>query len=158
MGITATKPRKRRRANNGAALPKVALLIETSNSYARGLLEGIAAYIRVHRGWSVYLAEHGRGDRAPTWLQGWEGDGIIARIENASIEHAVVACGLPVIDVSAARLLENVPWVETDDRAIAEMAAAHFLEGGFGHFGFGGFGGSTGPSGRCGHLKNAVEA
>jgi len=65
MGSTATKSAKRSRASNGASLPKVALLIETSNSYARGLLEGIAAYFREHRGWSVYLAEHGRGDRAP---------------------------------------------------------------------------------------------
>src|SRR5688500_8540537 len=85
-------PRKRRRtsrpssapvaavgANGSRQRPRVALLIETSNAYARGLLRGIAAYVREH-GWSVYLAEHGRGAEAPPWLRSWDGDGIIARI------------------------------------------------------------------------------
>lgn len=39
--------------------PKVALLIETSNAYARGLLRGVEAYVREHRAWSIYLVEHG---------------------------------------------------------------------------------------------------
>jgi LacI family transcriptional regulator len=29
--------------------PKVALLVETSNSYARGLLRGVVSYISEHR-------------------------------------------------------------------------------------------------------------
>ena len=45
---------------------KVALLIETSNAYARGLLRGVVTYIREHRPWSLYLAEHGRGDKPPS--------------------------------------------------------------------------------------------
>ena len=47
---------------------KVALLVETSNTYARGLLRGIVSYIREHRPWSLYLSEHNRGDRPPGWL------------------------------------------------------------------------------------------
>src|SRR5205814_7588687 len=35
---------------------KVALLVETSNAYARGLLRGIVSYIREHRLWSLYLS------------------------------------------------------------------------------------------------------
>ena len=31
----------------------VALLIETSNSYARGVLEGVVDYVRQHEGWSI---------------------------------------------------------------------------------------------------------
>ncbi|HYF01474.1 MAG TPA: xylose operon transcription regulator XylR, partial [Planctomycetota bacterium] len=42
--------------------PAVALLIETSNAYARGLLEGVMAWVREHRPWSIYLPEQGRGD------------------------------------------------------------------------------------------------
>ena len=40
---------------------KVALLIETSNAYARGLLHGIVSYLREHQPWSLHLAEHTRG-------------------------------------------------------------------------------------------------
>src|SRR5437867_1376229 len=97
---------------------KVALLIETSNAYARGLLRGVVSYIREHRSWSLYLSEHNRGDRPPRWLARWKGNGIIARIENASIAEALGQVRLPIVDVSDARLIASLPWFETDDGAI----------------------------------------
>jgi LacI family transcriptional regulator len=112
--------------------PAVALLIETSNAYARGLLSGVVRFVREqHRPWSIHLAEQGRGGTPPRWLAGWRGDGIIARVENAQIARAVRRKRLPVVDVSAARHLRNVAWVETDDAAIARLAAEHLLERGF---------------------------
>jgi LacI family transcriptional regulator len=117
--------------------PAVALLIETSNAYARGLLAGIVRYARErHPPWSIRLVEQGRGDPPPAWLRGWKGDGIVARIETPEIARAVKATKLPVVDVSAARHVPGVPWVETDDAAIARLAASHLLERGFRHFGF----------------------
>jgi LacI family transcriptional regulator len=109
----------------------VALLIETSNAYARGLLDGIIAYQREHDPWSVYVGEQGRGAKPPTWIKNWRGDGIIARIETVAIASAVRRCHLPIVDVSAARLVKNIPWVETDDREIAKIAAQHLIERGF---------------------------
>jgi len=114
----------------------VALIIETSNDYARGLLHGVKRYLREHESWAIYLGEHGRGAAAPTWLSKWRGDGIIARIENPKIADAVTRPGLPVVDVSAARLVESLPWVETDDRAIAKLAAEHFFDRGFKQFAY----------------------
>lgn len=119
-----------------SVLPKVALLVETSNTYARGLLQGIVSYIHEHRPWSIYLAEHSRGQRLPAWLNQWKGDGIIARIENASIAATVRALKAPTVDMSAARLIPSLPWVETDDAAIAAMAAQHLMERGFRHYAF----------------------
>lgn len=109
----------------------VALLVETSNSYARGLLEGVISYAREHESWSISLPEQRRGERPPAWLNRWRGDGIIARIENAEIAAAVARTELPVVDVSAARTLPAVPWVETDDGAIAQAAFEHLFERGF---------------------------
>ncbi len=105
----------------------VALLVETSNAYARGLLAGIMAYVRQHQPWSIYLPELGRGDVPPKW----RGDGIIARIETKAIARAVARTGLPVVDVSAGRHRKSIPWVETDDGAIAKLAVEHLLERGF---------------------------
>ena len=59
----------------------VALLIETSNAYARGLLSGIVDYIHSHDAWSIYLPEQERSAPPPEWIRRWKGDGIIARIE-----------------------------------------------------------------------------
>jgi LacI family transcriptional regulator len=121
-----------------AATPKIALLVETSNTYARGLLQGIVSYIHEHRPWSIYLAEHSRGQPLPTWLSRWKGDGVIARIENASIAATVRKLKAPTVDMSAARLIPSLPWVETDDVAIARLAAQHLMERGFQHFAFAG--------------------
>jgi LacI family transcriptional regulator len=112
------------------------LLIETSNAYARGLLHGIRTYIREHRSWSIYIGEQRRGGPVPTWLKKWSGDGIIARIESAAIAEAVLASGLPAVDVSAARYVPDLLYVETDDAEIARLAAEHLLQRGFRHFGY----------------------
>ena len=110
---------------------RVALLIETSNAYGRGLLRGIRSFVRENSQWSTFLIESGRGQASPEWVTRFKGDGIIARIETPDIAAAVTATGLPVVDVSAARLIESLPWVETDDRAIAELAMNHLTERGF---------------------------
>jgi LacI family transcriptional regulator len=115
---------------------QVALLIETSNAYGRGLLRGVMAYIHEHDPWVVRLAEHGRGEVSPTELADWHGHGVIARVENQHVAAVVRSCGRPTVDVSAARLLPDLPWVETDDAAVARLAADHLLERGLRHFGY----------------------
>src|SRR5262245_58859844 len=77
--------RPAKRQSLGAAMrpsKQVALLIETSNAYARGLLRGVMAYVREHQPWSLRLTEHGRGEVGRGELAEWQGHGIIARIEN----------------------------------------------------------------------------
>lgn len=114
----------------------VALLVETSNAYARGLLEGIVDYVRHHESWSIYLPEQERGGKPPSWLNRWDGHGIIARVENEDIATVMKRIGLPVVDVSAARHLPDIPWVETDDEAIARLAAEHLIGRGFRNLAF----------------------
>ena len=111
--------------------PSIALLIETSNVYGRGMIEGVRNYERVHHPWSISLPEMQRGGDPPPWLEDWSGSGIIARIENQAMATAIRKTGLPVVDVSAARLLPDAPCVETDDRAIAKAASSHLIERGF---------------------------
>jgi len=115
---------------------EVALLIETSNEYARGLLDGVVRYMEEHTRWSIFLPEQGRGAKPPKWLSTWEGHGIIARVETQAIATAIQPLSIPVVDVSAARLLPDIPCVETDDRQIAELAVDHFLQRGFFHFAY----------------------
>ncbi len=123
-----SKPTKQRKS--------VALLIETSNAYARGLLEGIVEYQRQRDSWSVFLPEQERGATPPRWLRNWAGDGVIARIETAEIARSISQLRVPVVDLSSARRVGDIPWVETDDRAIATLAFEHLHERGFRHFAF----------------------
>ena len=114
----------------------VALVIETSNEYARGVLRGILRYQQEHEKWTIDLPEQHRRADPPQWLRTYSGHGIIARIETKSIARAVRATQLPAIDVSSARELSTIPWVETDDRKIAQLAIQHFFEKGFRHLAF----------------------
>jgi LacI family transcriptional regulator len=115
---------------------QVALVVETSNAYARGLLGGIHQYLLAHPGWSIYLGEHSRQETDLSWLEGWRGDGLIARIENRRIAEKVRQLGVPTVDLSAARLLPDLPCVETDDEKIAAMAVEHLVARGLRHFAY----------------------
>lgn len=118
------------------AVPRVALLFEANNSYARGLLVGIGEYILSHGPWQVHYAELSRDEAPPPWLPKWDGEGIIVRGENKRIAAAVGALSCPAIDLTPSRLLKEAPWVKSDDVAIARLAAQHFLERGFRNFAF----------------------
>jgi LacI family transcriptional regulator len=141
---------------------RVAVVIEASNAYARGLLAGIHRHVREHEPWTVFLPEHGRGTPPLEALAKWGGDGVIARIETESTAKAIEKLrrklGIPVIDVSAARLVADLPYVETDDAAIAALAADHFLERDFRHFAFLGDGRFQWSDNRCRGFVEAVAA
>ena len=118
------------------ARKKVALVVETSNGYTRELLQGVRAWEREHEGWAIRLSEQGRGTAVPAWLREWEGDGVIARVENPPIAKALRATGLPVVDVSAALERTVFPRVATDSRAVTQIAVEHLRERGFRHFAY----------------------
>jgi len=115
---------------------KIALLIETSNAYARGLLKGIHSYIKENTHWSIFMGEFSRGECHPEWLNNWKGDGIIGRIENKKMANIIEKAALPTVDVSSGRFLPYVPWVETDDKAISKLAFEHLRACGFKNFAF----------------------
>lgn len=117
-------------------MQSVALLIETSNAYARALLDGILSYTRSNLPWSLYVPEQVRGALPPTWISQWNGDGIIARIESEAIAGVLAGLKIPIVDVSAARYAPSTPYVETNDQKIAELAVNHFTQRGFQNFAF----------------------
>lgn len=110
---------------------RVALLIETSNGYGRGLLKGISHYIREHEQWLVYLCDQDWGSSPGFALRRWKGDGIIARIETPAIAAALRGVKIPIVDVSSSRLMPKLPWFENDYHAIAKLALEHFTARGF---------------------------
>lgn len=136
----------------------VALLVETSNGYSRGLLEGVISYTKEHGNWSVYLTEQERGAPPPAWLETWGGDGIIARIETDSVGRELKRCGVPIVDLSAARHVKGVPWADTEDKAISRLAVEHFITRGFRNLAYCGDSGFEWSSKRCQHFRQFAEA
>jgi LacI family transcriptional regulator len=114
----------------------VALLIETSGSYGRGLLRGVAKYNRDHGGWSTYFHPHGLGDAPPAWLTNWKGNGILARIETQQIADALARTGAAIVNLRGTISTLPFPYVGPDHAQIAKLAADHLLERGLKHFAF----------------------
>lgn len=126
---TSRKGRLRRRR-------RVALLVETSLAPGREILRGIAHYVREQGTWSVYHQPRGLEESVPRWIRRWEGDGIIARVQNERIAQAVAASPVPVVDVLGVGNPGSIPLVHVDDAAIAKLAANHLIDRGFRHFGY----------------------
>ncbi len=119
-----------------ASIPHIALLIETSREYARGLLRGVARYHHEHGPWSIYLVPHGLDEPPPTWLKHWNGDGILCRINSRRMADAVVATGIPAVDVRGALEDSPVPFVGLDNRPISRLGYEHLRQCGLKNFAF----------------------
>ena len=119
---------------------RIALVIESSREYGRGLLRGIGQHAKAHGPWVLQIEERSFGQAVPGWLSDWRGDGIIARVENPAFERALRATGVPCIDVRGAQEV-NMPVFDTDNVAVARLAAEHLVERGYREFAFCGYDG-----------------
>ncbi|MFI4875415.1 MAG: XylR family transcriptional regulator, partial [Blastopirellula sp. JB062] len=122
-----------------ASTRRVALLIETSREYGRGLLRGIRRFQQTGASWSIYFQPRGTNDPAPTWLASWRGDGILARIENRAMAKAVKKTGIPAVDLRFGVPNLKMPGVGVDNRTVVELAIRHFQVRGFRRVAFCGY-------------------
>lgn len=120
-------------------LPRVALLIESSRNYGRGILHGIARYVHTNGPWSCFTQERELQSGIPDWLKNWKGDGIIARIEDQRTARALLKLGVPVVDVLGNARFDGIPFFDTDAKAVARIAGDFFLRAGFNHFAYCGY-------------------
>lgn len=113
----------------------VAILVETARAYGRGVIRGIASYNRRQGNWSTYFQPQDLGDKPPPWLKKWDGDGIIARIDNTQTANMIADVGVPVVNLRSTLPNLPFPFIGADNKAVASLAARHLLERGFRHFG-----------------------
>lgn len=117
-------------------IPHVAVWIETSRGYGRGLIRGVADYVRQHGPWSIYFTPHGLRDPLPMWLRKWRGDGILARIEDRETARLLLATKIPLIDLSCRLPKYSCLPFGISNRPVAQMAFDHLRERGFRHYAF----------------------
>ncbi|MCC7086614.1 MAG: DNA-binding transcriptional regulator [Pirellulales bacterium] len=117
-------------------VPHVALIIETSMAYGRGLLKGVSQYVTENGYWSTYIDQRSLNDPPPTWLQNWNGNGVIMRAQTRRIIQVVASLKVPAIDTLHHYAELGVPLVIPDHQAIAATAAEHLLDRSFRHFAF----------------------
>jgi LacI family transcriptional regulator len=105
---------------------RVALFIESSISYGRGILRGIARYLKARGPWSIFVEQRELGAALPGWIASWKGDGIITRSDDPRLRRLRI----PRVALYDHRRPEP-PALLNDNRAIGRLAAQHLRERGF---------------------------
>jgi LacI family transcriptional regulator len=111
-------------------------LVDTSRSFGRGLIRGVARYNREHGRWSIYFKPHALDAPPPSWLRESRADGILARIGDRRMAQAILDCRSPAVDLRGVVTGFPIPFVGADYTAVARLAAEHLLDRGYEQFGF----------------------
>lgn len=126
--------------------PKVILMMETSRTYGRSILRGVAKYSHVHGPWIFYKNAPfywGTGGIKVTLdrLLKLDADGMILREQRKRKRtEEILAMGLPTVVSPYTEPFPGLPNILTDDAAIGRMAAEYFMHRGFKQFAYCGFG------------------
>ena len=135
---------------------QVGLLVESSRSYGRGLLRGIARFAQTRSHWSLLHQEMTIEVFLPDWMIESTLSGVIGRLDNRTID-SIRPLGVPCVDVRCSESFPGVPQVETDDRKVARLAFEHLWERGFRRFAFCGFQGAHYSETRLDSFRELVD-
>ncbi|TWT84678.1 Xylose operon regulatory protein [Planctomycetes bacterium CA13] len=140
------------------SIRQVALLIESSRAYGRGLLRGIAEYAQERGNWSLRHQEMAINADPPPWLASWRGDGILVRAETPKMVRAIQNLSIPAIDLRCWRSTGTMPSFDTDPESVVRLAVDHLRNRGFTQFGFCGFGGANYSERRLWEMRKYVRS
>jgi LacI family transcriptional regulator len=147
----------RRKAVIRSRRRQVAVLIDFSRSYGRGLLSGVAKFVREHHEWSVQSEEWRWIDTTPAWFRNWKGDGAIAWVETPELAAILKGLRVPTVDVRGSVPDCGLPLIATENGMVASLAAEHLIQRGFRHYAFCGFVGANYSDQRSRLFKERVN-
>lgn len=136
---------------------KIALLVESSRSYGRGLLRGIAKYSHTVGTWAIRHQEMSADSTPPDWLDSWKPDGILARVQTPEMAKKLSEFRCPIVELRCLFKLPGVQRVDTNDQMVARLAFSHLWEKGFRRFAFCGFENANYSQNRLRYFKQFVE-
>ena len=117
---------------------RIALLFKADKAFDREVMSGVADYLaRTRSPWHLSLEE----DFGPglAGIGDWQGDGIIAGIDDPALAAALAGIGTPLVAFGnacheAAAHPAGVPYVGTDNFQVVKLAYEHLIETGLRHF------------------------
>jgi LacI family transcriptional regulator len=119
--------------------PHVAVCVDKSRSYGRGVMQGIADYLEIHGPWALSIDPGASGNYQEGWLKNWRGDGVIAFIEDPAVAEDLRRAGIPAVEVFRHHVDLGLPQVGNDEAKIGRLAAEHLLDRKFSKFAFCGY-------------------
>jgi LacI family transcriptional regulator len=136
---------------------RIALLVETSLGSGKEILRGISQFARETGNWEIFHTPRGLEDAVPEWLESWEGDGVIARIQGENMLSSLKKLKTPIVDVLGVPA-NDFPLVHVNDELISQRVARHFLDRDFSHFAFYGIKGENWSHRRESAFRIATES
>lgn len=125
------------------AVPRIALLIDTSTSWGSWIVQGVVRYAEQHGPWLFALEPHGKNEPFQLAHAG-RVNGVIARVNNRALADQIVRSRLPAVNVSwLCHGVTAIPQCTADGIRAAELAARFFLDRGYRHFAYFGPGGRS---------------
>jgi LacI family transcriptional regulator len=122
---------------------QVALIYDAKLPYDVKVMTGVAAYLRATGSWDVYIEENALKDQQLPDLARWKGDGIIADFDDPHVAAQVQAVGITTVAFGGGYgwydPASGIPYVFTNNEAVAGLAAEHLLDRGFRSFAFCGY-------------------
>jgi LacI family transcriptional regulator len=142
--------------------PKILLLVNFSEEYGRGLLNGIAKYSRLFGPLNfcrIPLINGSKKDlkNVIAWAKSWGVNGIIAQIENERTLEKLLQLKIPIIAQDTKERFLEIPNITSLYKETGQMAATYFVEKGFTNFAFYGFDNMVWSRERCEGFSNKVK-
>ncbi|MDR0509999.1 MAG: XylR family transcriptional regulator [Rikenellaceae bacterium] len=142
-------------------MPRIILLTDLSEEYAKNLLKGIVRYSKEHGSWVLckmpfsYRVEHGI-EGILAWAKEWRANGIIAQFYNTDRVDIFRENGIAVIAQDFKSRFTEIPNITGAHRLAGKIGADYFLRKGFRHFAFYGFKDIVWSSERCDGFRDTV--
>jgi LacI family transcriptional regulator len=116
--------------------PTVAVVVDASQAFGRGVLRGIAGWMQRHEPWTVLVAEPELDERLPGWLERGKIDGVISRLDCRRLPTPLRRIGMPIVRLASVDPTVERPGVYSDEAAIGRLAADHLVDQGFRNLAF----------------------
>ena len=114
----------------------VAIVIDTSASFSRGVLAGISRWCRQHESWTITIDDRQQSAPIPPWLLRWTGDGLISGLEESAVPRPWRGGLRPTIHVRGRLPHDPLPGVYPDEDKALRLALEHLVDRGIQHLAF----------------------
>lgn len=139
--------------SNTKQLRSVGVFLEVGRAAMRKVVSGVIAFAHQRGNWRVCLPES-RSSSSVQCMLGGDWDGVIVGFDDPHGPD-LLRLSVPLVGVGGGygwfRPSMKIPYVGTDNTAVAQLAANHLLERGFVHFAYCGF--SPTPFNGCSHRR-----
>lgn len=135
---------------------KILLLIETSRTYGRQIIEGITKYALEKGSWTTFFEDRGPFLRETSLVRKFKFDGIISRTVGQQGRNLLRSLRVPTVE-----LLDDGKNATSDifcnDIQVGRHAAEHFRDRGFRHFAYFSTGSCWWSAGFCHEYERTVN-